>query len=48
MGNPKIRDHLKDPHVDGIIILNLIFKKLGGMVWTEFVWLGIRTTGGIL
>jgi len=33
--NLKERDHLGDPAVDGRIILQWIFRNVGGMVWIE-------------
>jgi hypothetical protein len=29
-------------------ILEWIMEKLDGMVWTGFIWLRIRTSGGLL
>jgi len=41
------RDHLKDPGVDGMIILKWIFWKLdGGMDWIDLAQ--IETGGGLL
>jgi len=38
---------LKDPDVDGSIILRWIFRKWnGGGAWTELIWRGIGTGGG--
>ena len=36
-GNLRDRDHLKDPGVDGVIILRWIFRKwdVGGTDWIE-------------
>jgi hypothetical protein len=42
MGRPEGRDHLRDPGVDGRIILKWIFKKWNG------AWLRIGTGGGLL
>jgi hypothetical protein len=40
-------DHLKDLGIEGII-LNWIFKKLDGEVWTGVPWLRTGTGGGRL
>jgi hypothetical protein len=45
--NLKGRDKLKDLGVDGNI-LEWILGKQGGRVWTDCIWLGIGTSGGIL
>jgi hypothetical protein len=37
--NQKGRGHLEDSCVDGRKILKWILRKLGGSVWTEFMWL---------
>ena len=43
------RDHLRDPGVNGSIILRLIFRNLDvGGVWTGSSWLRIGTGGGHL
>ena len=47
-GNLSERDHLKDPGLDGRIILIWIFRKWDVRVWTGSVWLRIGTGGGIL
>jgi hypothetical protein len=41
-------DHLKDPGIDGRIILKLIVKKWDGGAWTGLIWLRIGTGGGLL
>jgi len=46
--NWKGKGHSEDPGVDGNIILEWILLKKGGRVWTEFIWLKIGTSGGLL
>ena len=45
-GNPRERDHLEDPSVDGRIMLRWIFRKWGVGVWTGSSWLRIGTGDG--
>jgi hypothetical protein len=47
VGRPEGRSHLRDPGVDGRIILKWIFKKWGE-AWTGLSWLMIGTGGGLL
>jgi len=47
-GNPRERDNLEDPVVDGRIVLRWIFRKSDVRVWTESSWLRIGTGGGQL
>jgi len=47
-GNLRERDHLKDPGVDGRIILRWIFRKWDGEEWTGSSWLRIGIGGGHL
>jgi hypothetical protein len=47
-GNPRERDHLGDPGVDGSIILRRIFRKWDVGVWAGSSWLRIGTGGGHL
>jgi len=42
------RDQLKDPGVEGRIILSWIFRKWDGGAWTGFIWHRIGTGGGHL
>jgi hypothetical protein len=39
---------LEDQGVDGRIILKLILRKLGGVVWTGLIWMRVRTVGWLL
>jgi hypothetical protein len=43
VGKPEGKIHLKDPGVDGRIILRWIFRKLDVGVWTGSSWLRIGT-----
>jgi len=44
-GNLRERDHLKDPGIDGRIILRWIFRKWDVGAWTESIRLRIGTGG---
>jgi hypothetical protein len=46
LGNPRVRDHLEDPCVDGRIILRWIFRKWDEGAWTGLIWLRIRKVAG--
>jgi hypothetical protein len=46
--NLKGRNHSQDLGVDGRIILDWIFGRQGGKVWTGCSWLRIGTSGGPL
>ena len=48
VGKPEGRSHLRDPGVDGRIILRWIFRKWDVGVWTGWSWLRIGTGGGHL
>jgi hypothetical protein len=48
MENLKGRDHSEELRINGRIILEWILGKLGGKVWTEFIWLRIGTRSGLL
>jgi len=41
------RDHLRDPSLDGRIILRWTFRKWDVGVWTGSSWLRIGKSGGI-
>jgi len=45
-GNLRKRYHLKDPGVDGTIILRWIFSKWDVGIWIGSIWLGKGTGGG--
>jgi hypothetical protein len=47
-GNLKGIDHPEDLGVDGKIILEWVLGEEGGKVWTEFMWLRIGISGGLL
>jgi hypothetical protein len=40
VGKPEGRDHLKEPAIDGRIILRWFFKKWDVGVWTGWSWSG--------
>jgi hypothetical protein len=44
--NLKGRHHLEFLGADGMIILEWILRKLGGNLWTGFIWFRIGTSGG--
>jgi hypothetical protein len=49
VGKPEGRNHLKDPGVDGRIMLRWIFERLEGWgAQTGLIWLRIGTGGGLL
>jgi hypothetical protein len=41
-------NHLKDPGIDGQILLKWLFRKWDGGSWTGLSWLRIGTGGGLL
>jgi len=45
MGTYEERDDLEDLDLDGMIILNWIFKKYNGRAWACFIWFWVRTSG---
>jgi hypothetical protein len=47
-GNPRERDHLGEPGVDGRIVLKRTFRKWDVEEWTGWSWLRIGTSGGDL
>ena len=44
-GNLRERDHLKDPDINGRLILRWIFRKWDKGTWTGLIWLRIGTGG---
>jgi hypothetical protein len=48
VGKPEGRNHLKDPGVDGRIILKWTCERLDEGAWTGSVWLRIGTGGELL
>jgi hypothetical protein len=46
VGKPERKNHTEDLAVDGRIILEWIFVKYSGKVWTERIWHRIGTSGG--
>jgi hypothetical protein len=44
-GNPRDRDHLRDPGIDGRIIISWLFRKWDVVLWTGLSWLRIGTGG---
>jgi hypothetical protein len=45
--NVKERWHLEDLGIDGRILKSILWK-VDGRVWTGFIWLRIKTSGGVL
>jgi hypothetical protein len=43
--NLKGRGHVEGLDIDGRIILRWLLRKLGGKVWTGFMWIRIETSG---
>jgi hypothetical protein len=48
VGKPERKRPLQGLVIDRTVILEWILKEYGGKVWTEFVWLRIRTSDGFL
>jgi hypothetical protein len=48
VGKSKENDHLRDPDVDGRIILGWVFRKWDVRVCIRLCWLRIETGGGQL
>jgi hypothetical protein len=48
VGKPEGRDQSELLGVDGRIILIYILGKYGWRVWIGFIWLSLKTCGGIL
>jgi hypothetical protein len=48
VANREGRDHLGDKGVNGRVMLKWILQKYGIGVWTEFNWIKIQSSGGLL
>jgi hypothetical protein len=48
LGDLKEGDHFEVLGVDGITIIQWIFKKRDGKAWTGLIWLRIETGGGLM
>jgi hypothetical protein len=48
VGKPEGGDQSEDLYIDGKIILECILGKYGEKLWTEFVWIRVGTSGGLL
>jgi len=48
VGKPEGKNYLKDPDINGWIILRWIFRKWDVEVWTGLSWLSIGTGGRLL
>jgi hypothetical protein len=48
VGKPEKGDHLRNPCIDGRIIIRWIFRKWDVGVWTGSIWLRIGKVGGHL
>ena len=48
VGKPEGRNHLRDPGIDGRIILRWICRKWDVGLWTEWTWRRIGTGSGHL
>jgi hypothetical protein len=44
----KERERFGDIHIDERIILEWIFEKLNGEIWSAFISLRVRSIGGLL
>jgi hypothetical protein len=45
--NVRGKYHLEDLGIDWCVILNWVFKKNGGRMWTGLVWLRVTANGGL-
>ena len=48
LGNLNETCRLKDVGVKGRIIINWVLRKQDGRAWTEFIWVRIGISGGVL
>jgi hypothetical protein len=48
MGKPKGKDCLEDLGIYRMVILTWILQKLAVIAWIRFIWLGTKSSGGLL
>jgi hypothetical protein len=48
VGKPGGKNHLEDLSVEGEDNIRIDLREIGWRVWTSFIWLRIRTSGGLL
>jgi hypothetical protein len=48
VAKPESKSYLVDLSIDGRIILKCIVNKYGVKMWTGFIWIMIKSSGGLL
>jgi hypothetical protein len=48
LGNIRVKAHLRDPDIEGKIIIRRIFRKWDARAWIGLIWLSTGTSGGHL